>query len=121
MGGVCSPAVRRMGNRAGPPRAARPIVRPVTRSNPGMRTLLLGLAASVLVSAAASDAKRDLQGIWEAHSTAEAGLEAHGADAGIRAGASVIVDPANGKIPYKPEALAKRAENYKNRATADPV
>src|SRR5580658_3464120 len=94
-----------------------------------MRTLLIGLAglaASLFLAAAApeaskSDARRDLQGIWEAHSTASAGLEAHSADAGIRAGESVIVDPPDGKIPYQPSAAAKRAENFKNRAAADPV
>jgi hypothetical protein len=94
-----------------------------------MRTLILGLAGLVLVSMlipaapapAKSASKRDLQGIWEARSTAESGLEAHSADAGIRAGDTVIVDPPDGKIPYKSEALAMRAENFKNRATADPV
>jgi hypothetical protein len=63
----------------------------------------------------------DLQGIWIARNSAAGNLEAHAASQGVRAGASVIVDPADGKIPYKPEALAKRAENFKNRATADPV
>jgi hypothetical protein len=91
-----------------------------------MRTLLIGLAGSLFLIAAApeaskSDARRDLQGIWEAHSTASASLEAHSADAGIRAGESVIIDPADGRIPYQPSAAAKRAENFKNRASADPV
>jgi hypothetical protein len=91
-----------------------------------MRTLLIGLAGSLFLIAAApeaskSDARRDLQGIWEAHSTAPASLEAHSADAGIRAGESVIIDPADGRIPYQPSAAAKRAENFKNRASADPV
>jgi hypothetical protein len=31
-----------------------------------------------------------------------------------------VVAPADGKIPYKPEALAQRNENYRARATADP-
>jgi hypothetical protein len=94
-----------------------------------MRTLLLGLAGfawSLFLVAAAPeaskpDSRRDLQGIWEAHSTASASLEAHSADAGIRAGQSLIVDPADGRIPYQPWAAAKRAENFKSRATADPV
>jgi hypothetical protein len=82
------------------------------------------LISSLLVAGAlsAAESKRDLQGIWEVRdNTAAAGLEAHSADNGIRAGQSVIVDPPDGKIPYKPEALAKKAENFKNRATADPV
>ena len=33
---------------------------------------------------------------------------------------SIVVDPPDGKIPYKPEALAQRQENYRTRATADP-
>lgn len=91
-----------------------------------MRALLIGLAASLFVIAAAPEAskpdfRRDLQGIWEAHGTASAGLEAHSADAGIRAGESVIIDPADGRIPYQPSAAAQRAENFRNRATADPV
>jgi hypothetical protein len=73
------------------------------------------------LAGAAADDKRDLQGIWEAHSTAEAGLEAHSADAGIRAGDTVIVDPPDGKIPYQPWALTKKQENFKNRSMADPV
>jgi hypothetical protein len=67
------------------------------------------------------DGKPDLQGIWEAHTTAAGSLEAHGAELGIRAGESVIVDPGDGKIPYQPAARAKQLENFKNRATSDPV
>ncbi len=40
---------------------------------------------------------------------------------GIRAGESVIVDPADGKIPYQAAAKAKQKENFLNRAKADPV
>jgi hypothetical protein len=65
--------------------------------------------------------KRDLQGIWEVRSQAAGSLEAHSADAGIRAGESVIFDPADGKIPYQPWAAAQRLENFKNRMSADPV
>ena len=64
-------------------------------------------------------ADTDLQGIWEVR-TSPANLEAHSADAGIRAGESVIVDPADGKIPYKPEAAAQQKENFKNRMKLDP-
>jgi hypothetical protein len=91
-----------------------------------MRIVPLGIAGSLLIAAASPqaskpDSRRDLQGIWEAHSTAAAGLEAHGADEGIRAGDTVIVDPPDGKIPYTQEARAKRAANFKDRAAADPV
>src|SRR5580658_1145960 len=64
------------------------------------------------------DDPRDLQGIWEVRDV-PGNLEAHSADAGIRAGESVIVDPPDGKIPYQPAAAAKQKANYKNRLTAD--
>ena len=69
----------------------------------------------------AGDGHADLEGSWQARNTAYGSVEAHGASWGIRAGASVIVGPADGKIPYKPEMLAKREENFKNREKADPV
>ena len=53
----------------------------------------------------------DFRGIWQVRDKAYMNLEAP---------KSIIVDPPDGKIPYKPEALAKRQENYRNRATADP-
>ena len=34
--------------------------------------------------------------------------------------AHVIVDPPNGKIPYRPEALATQKQNFASRASADP-
>lgn len=68
-----------------------------------------------------ADGHADLRGVWQARNTAYGSLEAHGGSHGIRAGNSVIVDPPDGKIPYKPEALEKRDENYKNRLTADPL
>jgi hypothetical protein len=34
--------------------------------------------------------------------------------------AHVIIDPHDGKIPYRPEALARQRQNFANRATADP-
>jgi len=41
------------------------------------------------------------------------------ANAGLER-ARVIVDPPNGKIPYRREAVARQKENFANRATADP-
>ncbi|MCU1340233.1 MAG: hypothetical protein JWO19_5814 [Bryobacterales bacterium] len=67
------------------------------------------------------DGQPDLQGIWEARNTAAVNLEDHGAGAGMRAGKTVVVDPSDGRIPYRPDALTKRNENFKNRATADPL
>ena len=77
-------------------------------------------------AAPASDFSRlegrpDLNGLWQANGTANWNLEAHaaadlpnfpglGAIAAIPAGIS-YVDTPDGKIPYLPEALAKRDEN----------
>lgn len=82
-----------------------------------IRPIFLVLACAL----AAAGQNRSLSGIWQARNTAAGNLEAHAASTGIRAGNSVIVDPPDGKIPYKPEAVAKRDENFKNRATADPL
>src|SRR5688572_22606840 len=64
----------------------------------------------------------DLQGIWQVLSASAAGnLEPHAASWGIPAGLGVIVDPPDGMIPYQPSAIARRAENFRNRDAADPL
>jgi hypothetical protein len=60
-----------------------------------------------------ADGKPDLNGIWEVRAKIDADLEAK-----IN-GKSVVVDPADGRIPYKPEALARKKENNRKRAAAD--
>ena len=77
--------------------------------------------ARAYVAPRSPDGKADLQGIWEARNTAAGSVEAHSASAGFRAGESIIVDPPDGKIPYKPEALAQRDRNFQKRASLDPV
>jgi hypothetical protein len=68
------------------------------------------------------DGHADLQGIWQVRNTTAAfDLEDHAAAHGIPPGRSVIVDPPDGKIPYKPEAAAKRMENFQNREKADTL
>src|SRR5438094_5691530 len=62
----------------------------------------------------------DLQGVWRVWNLAKYDLEDHGAKPGVPAGRGFVVDPADGKIPYKPEALAKRRENYENTKNPDP-
>ena len=54
------------------------------------------------------DGDTDLRGIWEVHSSANDGLEGHPAKNGLAASKSVVVDPVDGKIPYRPDMLAKR-------------
>jgi hypothetical protein len=64
------------------------------------------------------DRKPDLNGIWQALTTAHWNLEAHSATEGIPAGFSVVE---GGTIPYQPSALAKRNENFQKRLTDDPL
>lgn len=66
------------------------------------------------------DGQPNFNGIWQVMNSAHYDLEPHAASMGTPAGTGVIVDPADGKIPYRPEALAKRNENSRNRAAADP-
>jgi len=62
----------------------------------------------------------DLQGVWRAWNLAKYDLEDHGAKPGVPAGRGFVVDPADGRIPYKPEALAKREKNYAGTKDPDP-
>ena len=62
----------------------------------------------------------DFRGIWQVRDTAYVNIEGHPAGKGIAASKSIIVEPSDGKIPYKPEALRQRQENYRTQATADP-
>jgi hypothetical protein len=65
------------------------------------------------------DGKPDLNGIWQVINTAHWNVEAHSASEGVPAGFSVV--DGGGTIPYQPEALKKRNENFQNRMTADPL
>lgn len=67
-------------------------IRAPRRSNLGCRLIL-----AVLFALAGGRAV-DLRGVWMAENHADAGLER----------AHVIVDPPGGKIPYRPEALARQ-------------
>ena len=63
-----------------------------------------------------ADGHPDFSGIWQVlDDSANGDIEPHAASWGVRAGQGIIVDPPDGKIPYKPEALAKRQANYKIR------
>jgi hypothetical protein len=55
---------------------------------------------------------RDLRGIWQAKGTAYRDLESTN---------GVIVDPSNGKIPYRKDAGPVAARNRRDRATSDPL
>jgi hypothetical protein len=64
-----------------------------------------------------ADGKPNLSGIWQAMNTAAWDIQDHGPSLGVPAGIGVVE---GNEIPYRPEALKKRQENYANRATADP-
>lgn len=67
------------------------------------------------------DGQPDLQGIWQARNTAAVNLEDHSASMGFPGGRGVVVDPADGRIPYKPEALKVRDENFAKHTQLDPM
>jgi hypothetical protein len=96
---------------------------------------MLVVAAGLSVAAAQApayraartpDGKPDLNGIWQVLNTANWDIEAHpaapgpvqelGASAAVPGGLGVV----DGEIPYKPEALAKKKENYAKRLALDP-
>jgi hypothetical protein len=65
-----------------------------------------------------ADGKPDLGGIWQVRNTAASDLLDHAAKFQAPAGRAVV---AGNEIPYQPWAAAKKAENFQNRATADPL
>jgi hypothetical protein len=68
-----------------------------------------------------ADGKPDFSGIWQVlDNSLEGSIEPHSASWGVHAGQGAIIDTPDGMIPYTPAGLAKRNENYKNRAK-DPV
>src|SRR5919206_4766223 len=84
------------------------------------------LAGAVVVAAQASSSRMqaqgqpDLQGVWRVWNLARYDLEAHGAKPGVPAGLGFVVDPPDGRIPYKPEALEKRKQLLTKVHEADP-
>jgi hypothetical protein len=99
-------------------------------------TTVIAVAAFGAMSAGAQQAQPEriagqpnINGIWQAMNSANWNLEAHSAEAlkefwalgslaAIPAGQSVI--DGDGKIPYKPEALAQRDENRAGWPKSDP-
>jgi hypothetical protein len=65
----------------------------------------------------AADGKPDFSGIWQVLNTAAWNIQDHQAMKGVPAGQGVVE---GNELPYLPEALAQRDENFKNRLTADP-
>ena len=89
---------------------------------PGSAQATKAKAKNTYKAPRAHDGKADLQGIWQIFNTSvAASVEPHAPALGIAAGFGAIVDPADGKIPYKPEARAKQEANFKNRRQLDPM
>src|SRR5262245_59928514 len=64
-----------------------------------------------------ADGKPNLNGIWQAFNTAAWDIQDHNAQLGVPPGQGVVE---GNEIPYQPQALAKKRENYAKRTTADP-
>ncbi len=62
-----------------------------------------------------AEGEPDLQGIWQASSTAAADLQDHVASLDMLAGRTVV---AGGEIPYQPWAAKKKAENFPSSRTS---
>ena len=62
----------------------------------------------------------DFRGIWQDRGTAYVNVEGIRARRGWRRPQHRHVDPPDGKIPYRRDALTRRQTNYRNRSTADP-
>lgn len=64
-----------------------------------------------------ADGKPDFQGYWNANRQAF-NIEAHEPSFAYQGGPTLILDPADGKVPYQPWAAAKQAE--REEKTLDP-
>ena len=64
-----------------------------------------------------ADGKPDLSGFWQVMNTAAWDIQAHAAQKGVPGGPGVVE---GNEIPYQPWALARKKENYEQRATLDP-
>jgi hypothetical protein len=62
------------------------------------------------------DGKPDFNGIWEAMNTASWDIQDHNGQLGVPPGQGVVE---GNDIPYTPEALAQKKQNFANRHTAD--
>ena len=79
---------------------------------------LVSQAGAVKTIPRTADGRPDLQGIWQVRNRASYDLQDHAAKDGMPAGKGVVE---GGEIPYQPAAAAKKAANYANRKTADPL
>lgn len=74
-------------------------------------------AAGTYTPPRTADGHPNLQGIWQVLNTAAWDIQDHSAQLGVPAGQGVVE---GNDIPYRPEALKKKQENFANRQTLDP-
>lgn len=86
----------------------------------GLPAVASAQAGQAYVPPRTADGQPDLQGVWRVWNLAKHDVEPHGASQGVPAGLGVIVDPADGLIPYKPWALARKKENVANSRITYP-
>ena len=96
----------------------------VARLTPAV--VVAALLAALSASAQAPAGKPNLNGIWQAVNTANWDIQTHGPSPGPPAlGAIGTIPPGlgvveGGELPYLPEAVAKKKENFANRWSTDP-
>ena len=79
-------------------------------------TMIAALLFAAPVSARAQNVRTDLNGIWQVLNSAAWNIQDHSGELGVPPGQGVVE---GNEIPYQPSALAKKRENYANRAKAD--
>ncbi len=70
-------------------------------------------AASKFKPQALVAGKPDMSGVWRRRAAAHEDIQAHPRTADDRGGPSIIVEPADGLIPYQPWVLSRLADNVK--------
>ena len=65
----------------------------------------------------ASDGKPEFSGIWQAINTAAWDIQDHSASLGVPPGPGVVE---GNELPYRPEALEQKKQNFAKRTTDDP-
>src|SRR5690606_25675756 len=124
----CSVVVRAEPRRRARRRVARPAMSGLDQKATAIGLVAAGLLV-ILSGAEAQDfspaknrfGQPDFEGIWQVLDPApHYDIEPHGARYGVPAGLGIIVDPADGRIPYTAAGLAKRDANRAD-LSADPI
>ena len=104
------------------------VVSALTAGGLSVATWTVAAQAPAYSAPRTADGRPDLNGIWQALNNAHWDVEPHSAGPGVvrDLGALAAVPGGLGvvdgdEIPYRPEALATRNENFANRLTRDPA